>query len=88
LADLKTALSLCRTDSEEGVTREEFKKISLWVSQKDLSKHVVDVLFALLDENEDHKVSVKELQPVLFQYRSSRGFQKAPLHLTLGSMEI
>ena len=38
-----------------GVDLEEFRKISSWVSQRELSDHVAKVLFVLLDEDGDER---------------------------------
>lgn len=38
-----------------GVDMEEFRKISSWVSQRELSDHVAKVLFVLLDEDGDER---------------------------------
>ncbi len=86
-ADLERAMFFL--DSEKkGVTRDEFYNIAFWVAHKDISDHVIDVIFTLLDENLDERLSVKEFQPVLFQWRHSRGFQKSALQVSLGSLKM
>merc|ERR1719150_2337057 len=44
-----------------GVDLEEFRKISSWVSQRELSDHVARVLYVLLDEDGDGRFFQKEL---------------------------
>ncbi len=86
-ADLERAMFFL--DSEKkGVTRAEFIDIARWVANRDISEHIVDVVFTLLDEDGDEHLSIKEFQPVLFQWRHSRGFQKASLLVSLGHLKI
>ena len=86
-ADLERAMFFLDTE-KNGVTRDEFYNIARWVANKDISKHIIDVIFTLLDEDGDQHLSIKEFQPVLFQWRHSRGFQKASLHVSLGGLQI
>ncbi len=86
-ADLERAMFFL--DSEKkGVNSKEFYHIAYWVAQKDISTHVIDVIFTLLDEDFDERLSIKEFQPVLFQWRHSRGFQKAALQVSLGQLKL
>merc|ERR1711892_1152034 len=48
-----------------GVDMEEFRKISSWVSHKELSDHVAKVLFVLLDDDGDGRFFKEEIGPVL-----------------------
>jgi len=86
-ADLERAMFFLDAE-KKGVTREEFYTISMWVANKDISKHVIEVIFTLLDDDGDNYLSIKEFQPVLFQWRHSRGFQKASLQVSLGHLNI
>ncbi len=86
-ADLERAMFFL-DEEKKGVTREEFYHIARWVANRDVSKHVIEVIFTLLDEDEDGHLSIKEFQPVLFQWRHNRGFQKASLHVSLGNLRI
>ncbi len=86
-ADLERAMFFLDAE-KKGVTREEFYHIARWVANRDISKHVIEVIFTLLDEDEDLHLSIKEFQPVLFQWRHSRGFQKASLQVSLGHLRI
>lgn len=86
-ADLERAMFFLDTE-KNGVTKEEFGDIAKWVANKEVSRHVIDVVFTLLDENSDDHLSIQEFQPVLFQWRHSRGFQKASLQVSLGQLKI
>ncbi len=86
-ADLERAMFFL--DSEKmGVTKEEFYHIAHWVAGKEIPRRVIEVLFTLLDDDGDQHLSIKEFQPVLFQWRHSRGFQKASLQVSLGHLKI
>merc|ERR1711997_1082671 len=71
-----------------GVDLEEFRQISSWVSQKELSDHVARVLYVLLDEDGDGRFFKEEIGPVLFDWRQSRGFDKGSLHVDMGQLRI
>jgi len=71
-----------------GVDMEEFRKISSWVIQKELSDHVAKVLFALLDDDGDGRFFKEEIGPVLLEWRHSRGFDKGSIHVTMGQLRI
>ena len=68
--------------------REEFLDIARWVAGMKVDAHVVDVLYELLDEDTDNKISAKEFSTVLFQWRNTRGFQHSSVQLTLGQLKI
>lgn len=86
-SDLERAMFFL--DSEKnGVTRDEFCSIAKWVANRGISDHVIDVIFTLLDEDGDAHLSIEEFKPVLFQWRHSRGFQKASLQVSLGHLRI
>merc|ERR1712059_7934 len=83
-ADLERAMFFLDTE-EQGVTREEFSKIANWVVGSEVDPHVIEVVYCLLDEDGDRKLSIKEFNPVLFSWRHSRGFQNGALSVTLGN---
>ena len=86
-ADLERAMFFLDAE-KKGVTRVEFNTIAHWIANKNISRHVIEVIFALLDEDSDEHLSIPEFQPVLFQWRHSRGFQKASLQVSLGHLKI
>ena len=86
-ADFERALFLLDTKSR-GVSRKEFAGIAQWVGHHDLDPHLVDVIYTLLDENEDEKLSLKEFHPILFHWRHSRGFQKESLAVSVGHLRF
>ena len=86
-ADLERAMIFLDME-KQGLTKEEFMSIAHWVANRDISDHIVEVVFTLLDENLDMHLSIKEFQPVLFQWRHSRGFQRASLQVSLGNLKI
>merc|ERR1719209_162221 len=71
-----------------GVDMAEFRRISSWVSQKELSDHVAKVLFVLLDDDGDGRFFKEEVGPVLFDWRQSRGFDKGSIHVNMGQLRI
>ena len=68
--------------------REEFLDIGRWVADMKIEPHVVEVLYELLDEDGNKKLSVKEFSTVLFQWRNIRGFQHTSVQLSLGQLNI
>merc|ERR1719330_63597 len=86
-ADLERAMFYLDTEGR-GVNREEFAKISAWVCNQELDAHVVDVIYTLLDEDGDENLSTREFNPILFQWRHSRGFQKGSLAMSVGSLRF
>ena len=86
-ADLERALFLMDTQ-EEGVTREEFAEVARWGGHHDLDSHMVDVIYTLLDDNADDKLSRREFHPILFHWRHSRGFQKQSLAVSVGHLRF
>jgi len=63
-------------------------KIAQWVAGIEVNSHMVDVIYALLDDNDDGSLSIKEFSPVLFQWRKSRGFQHQSLLIAIGHLKI
>ena len=43
----------------------------------EVDDHIVDVIFLLLDEDDNQRISNEEFNPILFQWRHSRGFAQA-----------
>jgi len=75
-ADLERAMYYLDIE-KGGVTREEFIKISKCISDMAVDAHVVDVIFLLLDEDEDQIISREEFEPLLSDWRQSRAFATA-----------
>lgn len=86
-ADLERAMFFLDAE-KNGVTAEEFSTIAKWVANRSISDYVVQIIFTLLDEDGDQHLSIEEFKPVLFQWRHSRGFQKAALNISLGQLKI
>ena len=57
-------------------------------NDQELDAHVVDVIYTLLDEDGDENLSTREFNPILFQWRHSRGFQKGSLAMSVGSLRF
>merc|ERR1711915_816736 len=57
-----------------GVDKEEFRKISSWVSQDPTSDHIVNVIYELLDDDGDGRFFKEDISTVLLDWRTSRGF--------------
>jgi hypothetical protein len=58
------------------------------VANCEINPHVVEVIYALLDDDGDRNLSIKEFSPVLFQWRKSRGFQHQTIEIALGQLRI
>lgn len=71
-----------------GVDKEEFRKISSWISGVQTSDHVVNVVFELLDDDEDGRIYRDDIAQVLLDWRHSRGFDKGGIHVNLGQIKI
>merc|ERR1712181_88957 len=71
-----------------GVDMEEFRKVSSWVTQQELSDHVAKVLFVLIGGDEKGRILEEEISPVLGEWRFSRGFDKGSLQVSLGQLRI
>ena len=71
-----------------GVDKNEFRKISSWVSGKDTSDHVVEVLFELLDEDKDGRLQRDDMLPVLRDWRQARGYNRLSIGINLGEIRI
>ena len=57
--------------------RAHFIEKSGQISNIEVDEHLVDVLFLLLDEDEDQKLSLDELAPLIADFRLSRAFMQA-----------
>ena len=66
----------------------EFKSIANWVAREEIADSMIVLIYALLDDNYDGFLSVKEFSPVLFQWRKSRGFQHTQIQIELGQLRI
>jgi len=71
-----------------GVDKEEFRKISSWVSGENTSDHIVNVIYELLDDDEDDRIYRDDIAQVLLDWRQSRGFDKGGFHVSLGQIRI
>jgi len=86
-AELERALFFLDVENI-GVDLEEFRKVSSWVSQQELSDHVAKVLFVLIGGDDKGRISKEEMGPVLAEWRVSRGFDKGSLQVSLGQLRI
>ena len=68
--------------------RSEFVDIARWVAGCEIDPHLVEIVYALLDEDYDGHLSIKEFTPVFFQWRKSRGFHHQSVHVSLGKLTI
>merc|ERR1712215_9954 len=71
-----------------GVDLEEFRKVSSWVSGQELSDHVASVLFVLIDDTSKGRLFKEDTAKILFDWRTSRGFDKGSLQVSLGQLRI
>jgi len=75
-ADLERALAF--QDAEKaGVDRAEFIDLAKSISDVEVDEHLVDIMFLLLDEDQDGRLSVEEFAPLLAEWRLSRAFMQA-----------
>merc|ERR1712055_51796 len=86
-AELERALFFLDVENI-GVDMEEFRKVSSWVTQQELSDHVAKVLFVLIGGDEKGRILKEEISPVLGEWRFSRGFDKGSLQVSLGQLRI
>jgi len=71
-----------------GVDMEEFRKVSSWISHQELSDHVANILFVLIDSKGKGRLMKEDIAPVLTEWRTSRGFDKGSLQVSLGQLRI
>merc|ERR1719150_1969893 len=86
-SDLERAMFFLDTE-KSGINSAEFASIAKWVTNCEIDPHVVEVIYALLDDDGDRNLSIKEFSPVLFQWRKSRGFQHQTIQIALGQLQI
>jgi len=86
-AELERALFFLDVENI-GVDMDEFRKVSSWVTQQELSDHVAKVLFVLIGGDEKGRILKEEISPVLGEWRFSRGFDKGSLQVSLGQLRI
>ena len=68
--------------------RNEFSNIARWIAKSEINPHTMEIIYALLDEDGDRNLSIKEFSPVLFQWRRSRGFQHQNVQISMGQLHI
>ena len=68
--------------------RQEFVDIARWVAGCEIDPHLVEIVYALLDDDNDGHLSIKEFTPVFFQWRKSRGFQHQSVQIAMGKLTI
>ncbi|XP_071829535.1 calcium uptake protein 1, mitochondrial-like [Apostichopus japonicus] len=73
--DINTALSFYHVAGAD-IDPDTFKHVAKMVGGSDLSQRVVDVIYSLFDENDDGKLSHKELISVM-KHRQQRGLDKS-----------
>jgi len=71
-----------------GVSLEEFRRVSSWVSKCELSDHVAEVVFVLLDDQGQGRIFKETLGPLIYDWRQPRGFDKSSLKMKLGNLKI
>jgi len=71
-----------------GVDLEEFRKVASWVSKCELSDHIAEVVFVLLDDQGQGRIFKENVGPLLFEWRQPRGFDKSSIHIQLGNLKI
>jgi len=52
------------------------------------SDHVVNVIFHMLDEDQDDRLYRDDIAQVLLDWRHSRGYDKGGMHVALGEIRI
>lgn len=86
-AELERALFLLDVENI-GVNVEEFRKVSSWVSQQEMSDHITEVLFVLMDDKQEGRLTKEHVTTVLKDWRASRGFDKGAIQVSLGQVSI
>jgi len=71
-----------------GVDLDEFRKVAAWVSHSELSDHVAEVVFVLLDDQGQGRIFKENVGPVLFDWRQPRGFDKSSIQIQMGQIKI
>jgi len=86
-SDLERAMFFLDAE-KKGVNRQEFVDIARWVAGCEIDPHLVEIVYALLDDDNDGHLSIKEFTPVFFQWRKSRGFQHQSVQIAMGKLTI
>jgi len=86
-SDLERAMFFLDAE-KKGVNRSEFVDIARWVAGCEIDPHLVEIVYALLDDDYDGHLSIKEFTPVFFQWRKSRGFQHQSVQIAMGKLTI
>jgi hypothetical protein len=63
-------------------------EVDRWVAGCEIDNHLVEIVYALLDDDFDGHLSIKEFTPIPFQWRRSRGFQHQSVQIALGKLTI
>jgi len=71
-----------------GVDLEEFRKVCSWVSRQELSDHIAEVVFVMLDDQGSGRIFKEAVGPVLFDWRQPRGYDKGSIHVSMGQLTI
>jgi len=71
-----------------GVDLVEFRQVASWVSHSELSEHIAEVVFVLLDDQGQGRIFKENVGPVLFDWRQPRGFDKSAIHVQMGNLKI
>jgi len=71
-----------------GVDLEEFRKVCSWVSRQELSDHIAEVVFVMLDDQGSGRIFKEAVGPVLFDWRQPRGYDKSSIHVSMGHLNI
>lgn len=86
-SDLERAMFFL-DEEKKGVTQDGFSRVANWVIGAEIDPHVIEVIYCLLDEDGDRYLSSMEFNPVLFNWRHSRGFHKGGVNINLGHMKF
>jgi len=71
-----------------GVDLEEFRKVASWVSRTELSDHIAEVVFVLLDDQGQGRIFKENLGPLLYDWRQHRGFDKSSIQVQMANLKI
>merc|ERR1719318_2325095 len=71
-----------------GVDLDEFRNVAKWVSKSELSDHIAEVVFVLLDDQGQGRIFKENLGPLLFDWRQPRGFDRSAIHVQMGNLKI
>jgi len=71
-----------------GIDLAEFRKVCSWVSNKELSDHIAEVVFIMLDDLGSGRIFKESVGPVLFDWRQPRGYDKSSIHVSMGQLTL